>query len=145
MAIIMLLIPLCTSCWVRPVFGRFCRELERSTNNKTVSILLVIILLVTLCLGYYVLYFRRRLVNRWNLEQVLEINKQVFTASVISASEDEEMLKREEDMLKDIPQQIADNASDAVNELLSIERLSIAWFITRLPIGWSTRLILWKE
>ena len=25
----------------------FCRELERSTNNKTVSILLVIILLVT--------------------------------------------------------------------------------------------------
>ena len=104
----------------------FCRELERSTNNKTVSILLVIILLVTLCLGYYVLYFRRRLVNRWNLEQVLEINKQVFTASVISASEDEEMLKREEDMLKDIPQQIADNAFDAVNELLSIERLSIA-------------------
>ena len=104
----------------------FCRELERSTNNKTVSILLVIILLVTLCLGYYVLYFRRRLVNRWNLEQVLEINKQVFTASVISASEDKEMLKREEDMLKDIPQQIADNAFDAVNELLSIERLSIA-------------------
>jgi signal transduction histidine kinase len=104
----------------------FCRELERSTNNKTVSILLVIILLVTLCLGYYVLYFRRRLVNRWNLEQVLEINKQVFTASVISASEDEEMLKREEDVLKDIPQQIADNAFDAVNELLSIERLSIA-------------------
>ena len=36
------------------------------------------------------------------------------------------MLKREEDMLKDIPQQIADNAFDAVNELLSIERLSIA-------------------
>lgn len=34
--------------------------------------------------------------------------------------------KREEDMLKDIPQQIADNAFDAVNELLSIERLSIA-------------------
>ena len=77
----------------------------------------MIILLVTLCLGYYVLYFRRRLVNRWNLEQVLEINKQVFTASVISASEDKEMLKREEDMLKDIPQQIADNAFDAVNEL----------------------------
>ena len=31
------------------------------------------------------------------------------------------MLKREEDMLKDIPQQIADNAFDAVNELLSID------------------------
>lgn len=104
----------------------FCRELERSTNNKMVSILLVAILLVTLCLGYYILYFRRRLVNRWNLEQVLEINKQVFTASVMPVSENEEMLQREEDTLKDIPQQIANNAFDAVNELLGIERLGIA-------------------
>lgn len=104
----------------------FCRKLERSTNNKMVSILLVAILLVTLCLGYYILYFRKRLVNRWNLEQVLEINKQVFTASVMSAPEAGEMLQREEDMLKDIPQQIVDNAFDAVNELLGIERLGIA-------------------
>lgn len=106
----------------------FCRELERSTNNKMVSILLVIILLVTLCLGYYILYFRRRLVNRWNLEQVLEINKQVFTASVmpVPGNETGEMLQREEDALNDIPQQITDNAFDAVNELLSIERLGIA-------------------
>ena len=106
----------------------FCRELERSTNNKMVSILLVIILLVTLCLGYYILYFRRRLVNRWNLEQVLEINKQVFTASMmpVPGNETGEMLQREEDALNDIPQQITDNAFDAVNELLSIERLGIA-------------------
>lgn len=106
----------------------FCRELERSTNNKMVSILLVIILLVTLCLGYYILYFRRRLVNRWNLEQVLEINKQVFTASVmpVPGNETGEILQREEDALNDIPQQITDNAFDAVNELLSIEWLGIA-------------------
>lgn len=104
----------------------FCRDLERSTNNKTVSILLVVVLLVTLCLGYYVLYFRKRLVNRWNLEQVLEINKQVFTASVRPAPENEEMLQREEDTLKGIPQHIVDNAFDAVNELLSIENLGIA-------------------
>ena len=104
----------------------FCRELERSTNNKMVSILLVAILLVALCLGYYILYFRRRLVNRWNLEQVLEINKQIFTASIMPTSENEEMLQREEDILKNIPQQIVDNAFDAVNELLGIEQLSIA-------------------
>lgn len=36
------------------------------------------------------------------------------------------MLQREEDTLKDIPQQIANNAFDAVNELLGIERLGIA-------------------
>lgn len=104
----------------------FCRKLERSTNNKMVSILLVVLLLITLCLGYYILYFRRRLVNRWNLEQILEINKQVFTASVMSAPQTEEMLQREEDTLKDVPQQIVDNAFDAVNELLGIEGMSIA-------------------
>ena len=66
------------------------------------------------------------MVNRWKLEQVFEINKQVFSASVMPASENEEMLQREEDTLKGIPQHIADNAFDAVNELLGIERLSIA-------------------
>lgn len=104
----------------------YYRELERSTNNKMVSILLFAFLFFTLCLGYYILYFRRRLINRWNLEQVLEINKQVFTASAVLAPETEEMLQREEDMLKDIPQQIVSEAFDTVNELLSIDRLGIA-------------------
>lgn len=104
----------------------YCRQLERSTNNKLVSILLFAALFFTLFLGYYILYFRKRLVNRWNLEQVLEINKQVFTASLLPASETEEMLQREEDILKNIPQQIVNEAFDAVNELLSIDRLSIA-------------------
>ena len=36
------------------------------------------------------------------------------------------MLQREEDTLKEIPQQIVNSAFDAVNELLSIDRLSIA-------------------
>lgn len=77
-------------------------------------------------LGILYSVFRRRLVNRWNLEQVLEINKQIFTASIMPTSENEEMLQREEDILKNIPQQIVDNAFDAVNELLGIEQLSIA-------------------
>ncbi len=104
----------------------FCRELERSTNNKMVSILLAVLLLVTLCLGYYILYFRKRLVNRWNMEQVLEINKQVFIASLMPASENGEWLQQEEDVLKNIPQHIVANAFDAINELLGTERLAIA-------------------
>ena len=104
----------------------YCRELERSTNNKMVSILLFVILFFALCLGYYILYFRKRLVNRWNLEQVLEINKQVFTASVTPASEPEEMLQQEEEVLRNVPQRIVDAAFDVVNELLGIDRLGIA-------------------
>lgn len=53
-------------------------------------------------LGYYILYIRKRLVNRWNLEQVLEINRQIFAASLIQVPETEEALQREEDTLKAI-------------------------------------------
>ena len=104
----------------------YCRQLERSTNNKMVGILLAVILLFVLWLGYYILNFRKRLVDRWNLEQVLEINGRVFKASLLPVTETEEMLQREEDTLKEIPLQIVNSAFDAVNELLSIDRLSIA-------------------
>lgn len=106
--------------------AEYCRRLERSSNNKSVGISLGVILVLALLLGYYILYIRKRLVNRWNLEQVLEINKQVFDASLPSASETEEMLQREEALLKEIPLQIVNAAFDAVNELLSIDCMGIA-------------------
>lgn len=104
----------------------YCRQLERSTTNKMVGVLLSAILLFALLLGYYILYFRKRMIIRWNLEQVLEINKQVFATSLLSVPETEEMLQREENTLKEIPRQIVNAAFDAVNELLGIDRLSIA-------------------
>lgn len=106
----------------------YCRQLERSTNNKMVGVILFVGLICILLLGYYILYIRKRLVNRWNLEQVLEINKQIFTASLTQVSENEEMLQREEDTLKAIPQRIVDEAFGAVNELLIIDRLGVAVF-----------------
>ena len=104
----------------------YCRQLERSTNNKMVGVILFIGLIAMLLLGYYILYIRKRLVNRWNLEQVLEINRQIFAASLIQVPETEEALQREEDTLKAIPQRIVDEGFDAVNELLSIDQLGIA-------------------
>lgn len=78
----------------------YCRQLERSTNNKMVGVILFIGLIAMLLLGYYILYIRKRLVNRWNLEQVLEINRQIFAASLIQVPETEEALQREEDTLE---------------------------------------------
>lgn len=101
----------------------FCRVLERSTNNKTVALLLAALLLVALVVGYYVLYFRKRLVNRWNLEQVLEINKQVYEASLLSA--DGEAPQSVMDRLEEMPQRIVDHALDAVNELMDIDGLCL--------------------
>ncbi len=105
---------------------KYCRELERSTTNRMVGILLAGMIFLALLLGYYVLYFRRRLFNRWNLEQVFEINRQVFAVSLVSVPEGEERLQQEENLLEEIPQRIVETAFDSVNELLGIDRLSLA-------------------
>ena len=106
----------------------YCRQLERSNTNKTVGIILCFVLLIVSLVGYYFLYMRKRLQNRLNLEQVLEINQKVFAASLVRPQEQEnaEALQREESMLKEIPQRIVDEAIGSVNELLTIDRMGIA-------------------
>ena len=106
----------------------YCKQLERSNTNKTVGIILCFVLLVVLLVGYYFLYMRKRLQNRLNLEQVLEINQKVFAASLVrpQEQEDAEALQREESTLKEIPQRIVDEAFGSVNELLTIDRMGIA-------------------
>ena len=106
----------------------YCRQLERSNTNKTVGIILCFVLLIVSVGGYYFLYMRKRLQNRLNLEQVLEINQKVFAASLVRPQEQEnaEALQREESTLKEIPQRIVDEAFGAVNELLTIDRMGIA-------------------
>lgn len=104
----------------------YCRQLQRSTTNKTVGVILCILLLGICLCGYYLLYTRKRLIIRLNLEQVLEINKKVFAASLVRSEDSAEALQREENTLKEIPLRIVNDAFDAVNELLIIDRLGIA-------------------
>lgn len=106
----------------------YCRLLERSNTNKTVGIILCFVLLIVSIIGYYLLYMRKRLHNRLNLEQVLEINQKVFAASLFRPLEAEnaEALQREEDTLKEIPLRIVNEAFGSVNELLIIDRMGIA-------------------
>ena len=106
----------------------YCRQLERSNTNKTVGIILCFVLLVVSLIGYYLLYMRKMLQNRLNLEQVLEINQKVFAASLVrpQTQENEEALQREENTLKEIPQRIVNEAFGSVNELLTISLMGIA-------------------
>lgn len=110
------------------ILEAYCRQLERSNTNKTVGIILCFVLLIVSLVGYYFLYMRKRLQNRLNLEQVLEINQKVFAASLVRPQEQEnaEALQREESTLKEIPQRIVDEAFGSVNELLTIDRMGIA-------------------
>ena len=57
----------------------YCRQMQMSTNNKIVAIMLCLFLLVFLLIGYYLLYLRHRLMYRYGLEQVLEINGRALT------------------------------------------------------------------
>ena len=106
----------------------YCRQLERSNINKTIGIILCFVLLFVLLVGYYFLYMRKRMLNRLNLEQVLDINQKVFAASLLrpQEKEDEEALQKEENTLKEIPKQIVCAAFSAVDELLGVDRMGIA-------------------
>lgn len=104
----------------------YCRELENSTSNKIVGIILCILLLLSYLIIYYVSYVRKRLNNRWNLEQVLEINKNIFSATLVRTEESLEALQREENTLREIPRRIIAEAFEGINELLDVDSLSLA-------------------
>ncbi|NDV59636.1 DUF5112 domain-containing protein [Bacteroides sp. 519] len=104
----------------------FCLELERSTGNKIVAIILCALLLIAYFIGYYAFYMRKRLLERWNLEQVLDINKQIFSSSIIRTEDSLEALQREENALKEIPWKIVKEGFEPINELIEINTLGLA-------------------
>lgn len=104
----------------------YCRDLERSTTNKGVGIMLCILLLLSYIVTYYILNVRKRLNNRWNLEQVLEINRNIFSSSLVRTEDSVEALQREENTLREIPRQIVAGSFDTIHELLDINTLDLA-------------------
>ena len=56
----------------------YCTRMQLSANNKIVAIMLCVALVVLLLVGYYALYLRHRLMYRYGLEQVLEINRRAL-------------------------------------------------------------------
>ena len=102
----------------------YCRQLERSTGNKRVGMILGILLPVALLLGYALLYIRKRLQHRWNLEQVLHINSRMLAVVQPAVSQ----------------QRMADTAFDGLQDLLEVEGIGLALFSEeegRLEIAFS--------
>ena len=60
----------------------YCSQMQMSAKNKIVAIILCLFLLIFLLIGYYLLYLRHRLMYRYGLEQVLEINGRALTVPV---------------------------------------------------------------
>lgn len=98
--------------------AEYCQQLQHSTSNKVVGIILCVLLLFIILVGYYILYVRRRFVNRRNLEQVLDISRQVFASSLGKVQEQDDWMQ--------IPVRIVNECFDGVNELLNIDGIGIA-------------------
>ena len=95
---------------------QYCQKMQRSSNNKIVAIMLFVVLIIVGLVAYYVMYLRRMLHYRYNMEQVLTINSSVFS-SLASDSKSQ------------LPSEICSKAVNVIfrdiNELLTIENLVI--------------------
>ena len=103
---------------------RFCKILERSTSNKRVSLIILLFLIVSALVIYYVTYIRRRLMRRWSLEQVLDVNQTIFSSSLQYTLNSNERDSVNVDFTN-IPQHILENSFTKINELLTVDRLAI--------------------
>ena len=93
----------------------YCTRMQLSANNKMVAIILCVVLLVALLVGYYMIYLRHRLVHRYGLEQVIEINRRALEVPVFSQEDGDAFFS---ELVKDLFKEL--------NELIAMECLGIA-------------------
>ena len=93
----------------------YCTRMQLSANNKIVAIMLCVALVVLLLVGYYVLYLRHRLMYRYGLEQVLEINRRAL-AQPSSCQDD----------VQAFVSRLVDTLFGGISELLPLDVLGIA-------------------
>lgn len=58
--------------------AEYCSMLEVSQNNIKTSIVLLIFASFVAMVGFYILYFRKRIVFQLNMQQITEVNKALF-------------------------------------------------------------------
>lgn len=58
--------------------GEYCAAMEVTQNNIRTSIVLLVFASVIAMLGFYILYFRKRIALRLNMKQITEVNNTFF-------------------------------------------------------------------
>ncbi|MBE6286844.1 MAG: DUF5112 domain-containing protein [Mediterranea massiliensis] len=94
-----------------------CLQLERSATYKLLNIWLGVLLLLSLPIGYYFLYYRKRRAEQRNLEMVLRVNRQVSEATRFTADE-----------LMEVPRHMADVIYHALHRPLKVEQIGVALY-----------------
>lgn len=96
----------------------YCNQLQHSTNNKIVGVLLCVLLFVVILIGYYSLYISRRAANNRHLEQVFDINRLAFSSALPH--------KGDADDCRAVTERLVHACFNAIDELLSIDALSLS-------------------
>lgn len=89
---------------------QYCERMKLSSNNKIVAIILCFVLLLALLVGYYLLYLRHRLAYRYDLEQVLEINRRALDIPLVHYDDE-----------RTIASLLVEGLYKEINELLPLE------------------------
>ncbi len=93
----------------------YCERMKLSAINKTIAIILCVVLVLALLVGYYLFYWRHRLNYRFGLEQVLEINRRALAVPSTWKEDSGEFIS-----------ELVDVLVKEVNELVSLDALGIA-------------------
>ena len=93
----------------------YCIQMQRSSNNKSVALTLFVIMAIGSLVTYYLMFWRRRLHYRYNLEQVFAINRAAFSATAVVGKEPDEVCEG-----------LVEGIFNEVNELVPIDNLVLA-------------------
>lgn len=80
---------------------RFCEQMQKTAGNKRVSNFILILVILAFVVVFYALYFRQSLMYRLNVQQVLEINRDVLQTFDVNVGS-ENIIKLPEKMLHKI-------------------------------------------
>ena len=92
---------------------QYCLRMEQSANNKIVGIVILILLFVVFILGYYFMIFRRRIGNKYSIEQVFAVNDVLLPS----------MMQKEG---KDVVHNMVEKVFPEINELVPIDNLMLS-------------------
>ena len=93
----------------------YCIQMQRSSNNKSVALTLFVVMTIGSLVAYYLMFWRRRLHYRYNLEQVFAINRAAFSATAVANKEPDE-----------VREGLVEGIFNEVNELVPIDNLELA-------------------
>lgn len=95
---------------------QYCVQMRQSANNKIIALVLLVLLVVACLVGYYLLYWRKRVHYRYNMEQVFVINQGIVSS--VRLNGDGEIMS----------EVLFSRLIDELNELFPVSALGLALF-----------------